>query len=106
MITIITTAIVTAIIGGVFGVLFGRINRKLDTIEEQNKKRHEESVKSRECDHELLLATATVTEMLARKFNDENVNGELKEAEDELEKTRKEVERMTRHIFYKHLEGD
>lgn len=105
MITVITTTITTAVIGGIFTFIFTRLNSKLDHIEEANKKRQSENVASREADRELLIATSKVTELIARKINDEGVNGELKDAEDELEQTRTAVQKITQHIFFEYMEG-
>lgn len=104
MITIITTTIITAVIGGIFSFFFTRFNRKLDKIEEHNQQRHEENIATKEADHELLLATAEVTELMARKWNGELVNGELEEAEEELRRARQDLDKLTRKIYYKHLE--
>lgn len=104
MITIIITTIITAVIGGIFTFVFTRLNKKLDRMEERNKKRHEESIAVREADRELLLKTSAVTELLSRKYNNEGINGELEKAEDELQKTRETVEKMTRRIFLEHME--
>lgn len=105
MTTIITTTIITAVLGGVFSCLFARLNKKLDRMEDRNKRRHEENIAVREADRELMLKTSTVTEMLARKYNGEGLNGDLSEAEDELKATREAVEKMTRRIFVEYMEG-
>ena len=97
--TLITSTIITAVIGGIFSFLFARLNKKLDRMNAAQKKRHEENIAIREADRELLLKTSAVTELLARKQNGEGVNGDLKDAEDDLKDTREAVQKLTHHIL-------
>ena len=105
MITVITTTITTAVIGGIFSLLFARLNKKLDHMNAAQKKRHEENIAIREADRELLLKTSAVTELLARKQNGEGVNGDLKDAEDDLKDTREAVQKLTHHLLIEYMEG-
>lgn len=105
MITILTTAITTAVIGGIFTFIFARLNKKLDRMEKRAAKRHSESVAIREADRELLIKTSKVTELLARKQNGEGINGDLEDAENELQETRAAVEKVTQHILFEYIEG-
>lgn len=103
--SLIITTILTALIGGIFSFLFARLNKKLDRMNAAQRKRHEENIAIREADRELLLKTSAVTELLARKQNGEGVNGDLKDAEDDLKDTREAVQKLTHHLLIEYMEG-
>ena len=109
MITTIITGSMVAIVGAILGYINSRANKRrdkrLERMERANIQRHKENVAIREADRELLLKSSKVTELLARKYNGEGINGELQEAEDDLERTREKLQSLTRHIFYEHMEG-
>lgn len=102
---LITGAILLGI-GAIFSIVEYKAHKKIDRIENGQRTHHEENVKSREGDRELLLAVSEVVENLSRKLNGEGINGELKKAEDELAGIRERIQKDTRHIYFKHLEGD
>ena len=101
---LITGAILLGI-GALFSIVEYKAHKKIDRIESGQRTHHEENVKSREGDRELLLATSEVVEYLARKLNGEGMNGELKKAEDTLAGIRSDIAKDTRHVYFEHLEG-
>lgn len=105
MITAIITGGTVALIGVLLGTAQNKIHKKIDALQKEHEKHHKENVKTREGDRELLLATSDVVGKLARKYNGEGINGELKEAEDKLQKIRDDVTKNTRHVFFDYLEG-
>ena len=109
MLYTIISVVIVALAGAILGYINSRANKRrderLERMERANRQRHQENVSIREADRELLLMSSKVTELLARKYNGEGFNGELKEAEDELKATRSKVQSLTRHIFYEHMEG-
>ena len=99
------SCLITALVGGVVGLLFWKIEKKIDHLEEDNERHHQEQVKVRTAERELLLAVADTSLLTAKKVNDEaSGNGELKKAEDNLIKKRDSLQGMTRQIAIEYLE--
>lgn len=83
-------------------IVSGTVLWKVQIHQKLNDKRHQEQVDLAVKERELLLATAKTTELLARKFDGEGINGELHEANEELKKEREELQDFTREKFYEH----
>ena len=97
--------VITAFIGAIIALLFWKIEKKIDKMEAENNAHHKEQVQLRKAEREVLLAVADTTILTAKKVNDSNsVNGELEKSIEELEAKKKEVQDLTREIFYEHLE--
>ena len=70
--------IITAIIGAVVAFLFSRLENKLDRIEKEQTKHHNQQVEIRVAERELLLAMAETVALTGKKIdNAAGVNGEL-----------------------------
>ncbi len=101
----LASCFVTALIGGVVGLMFWKIEKKIDHMEEDNQKRHKEQVEIRTAERELLLAVADTSLLTAKKVNNEtSVNGELKIAEDFLQKKKHTLQDMTRRVAIEYME--
>lgn len=98
--TIITTAI-----GGLIGILLQRLFKKVDKMEEEQNAHHKENALEREADRELVLATSTLTELLARKLSGEGINGQMEDAINEVAEKRDTVQKLTRRAYFEYLEG-
>ena len=83
-------------------IVSGTVLWKVQEHKKLNDKRHKEQVDLAVKERELLLATAKVTEILARKIDGEGINGELHEANEELKKEREELQGFTREKFFEH----
>ena len=69
--------IITAIIGAVVAFLFSRLENKLDRIEKEQTKHHNQQVEIRVAERELLLAMAETVALTGKKIdNAAGVNGE------------------------------
>ena len=102
MITKIILAFIAALITFGFTLIVGKLNE----MEVESKKRHEEHKKVSIKERELLLALADTTKLTAKKVNDaHSVNGELEESIDYLQEKKHAVQDITREIAFDHLEN-
>lgn len=83
-------------------IISGVVLWKLQEHKHTNDERHREQVELAVKERELILATAKTTELLARKYDGEGINGELHEANDELKEERENLLDFTREKFYDH----
>lgn len=99
----ITMTIITALIGGAVSFFFVLLNKKLDTIKTEQNEHHEEIHLNNIADRELLLSTAKVTELVARKFDGEGINGELSKATKELQDKQDAMIDIMKKGYYEHM---
>lgn len=95
----IVTIVITALVGAVVSFLVHRIDKRVDKIDKDNQQRHEEQVKIRLAERELLLAEAHISALSARCIRGERVNGDLEKAERELETKDKALDAITQKLF-------
>lgn len=100
---IIETTIV-ALVGGIVSFLFVRLNKKIDKIDDDGEKRHRDQVKVRIAERELLLAEAHISALSARCIRGEKVNGDLEQAEADLNAKKKAVQDITRQLYFEEEE--
>ena len=100
---IIETTIV-ALVGGIVSFLFVRLNKKIDKIDDDGEKRHRDQVKVRIAECELLLAEAHISALSARCIRGEKVNGDLEQAEADLNTKKKAVQDITRQLYFEEEE--
>ena len=77
MIEKIIIGVILAVVGAFVSFMFWRIENKIDVMEKENSQRHDEQVKIRIAERELLLAEADISALTARAIRGEVVNGEL-----------------------------
>ena len=95
--------VITAVIGGIVAFLFWHIERKIDTLEKEQEKRHEEQIGVRIAERDVLLAVADTTLLTAKKVNNRNsVNGELEASIERLQEKNHALQEMTTQIYFKH----
>lgn len=90
----IANVVFAALVSAVFGYMFSRINKKLDSMQEMDEKRHKEVVEVRIAERELMLAEARISALSARCIRGEHVNGDLEEAERYLTACKRRVENL------------
>ena len=101
----IVTCIITAIVGGLIGLMFYKVERKIDQVAADNERHHKETIEIRVAERELLLAEARISSLTAKCVRGEYVNGELEKAEEELERTQKNMQGITMRIALGTVEG-
>lgn len=100
----ILNAIFAAVISAAFGFMFARINKKLDAMQAEDEKRHNEAVQVRIAERELMLAEAKISALSARCIRGEHVNGDLEEAERYLTACKRRVENLAHKTAIEVLE--
>ena len=95
----IIISIFCTVISGVILYLF---NEKKKNDEEQVKKRVEADVAERE----LILSIAGATEVILKKLNDEELNGDVAEAEDDLVDKKAKLQKITRIDYFNSIEEE
>lgn len=99
---VIATAI-TAFLSGVVGLLFWSLQRKLADIESNNVQRHNEQVKVRVAERELLVAMAETVALTGRKVDHAaGVNGELLASVEKTQEKELELQKITTQFTVEH----
>ena len=95
--------IITAIIGAVVAFLFSRLENKLDRIEKEQTKHHNEQVAIRVAERELLLAMAETVALTGKKVDDAaGVNGELLASVEKTQAKESALQKVTTQFTVEH----
>lgn len=95
--------IITAIIGAVVAFLFSRLENKLDRIEKEQTKHHNEQVAIRVAERELLLAMAETVALTGKKVDDAaGVNGELLASVEKTQAKEATLQKVTTQFTVEH----
>lgn len=105
MVEQMTWAFYTALIGGLVAFMFWRIEKRIDQMERQSEQHAVEQIQMRKHERELLLATADLVMVISKKVQGYDVNGDLVEAEEELQRTKHDVADYTESVAIKRIEG-
>lgn len=97
--------IIEAAVGGIIGLLFWRIQRKIDNLETEQAGRHEQLVKMRTAERELLIAEANISALTAMCVRGDKVNGELEAAEKTLLEKEKALQDLTQKHAIEYIEN-
>lgn len=97
-------SILSAFVSAVVGFLIWGVEKKLDTMESNNRTRDREQIELRAAERDLLFAEAKISALTARVARGEIVNGDLERAERELADKKKILTDITNRIVAEFLE--